>query len=125
MSLPVCLHGVAIDQFCLTCSESARARRAELEAAAAASRDPVSLSILQEAQALIHGDRQATYGHPRDNLGRIARLWSVVLGVDVTPEQVCLCMVQVKIARQVHRPKRDNLVDAAGYLALDELLGAP
>ena len=32
-------------------------------------------------------------------------------------EQVGLCMVQVKVARQMYKPKRDNLVDGAGYFA--------
>jgi hypothetical protein len=82
-------------------------------------------SILQEAQDLIHGERQSTYGHPCTNLDRVARLWSVVLGADVTAEQVCLCMALLKVARQVNKPKRDNLVDAAGYLALVERLDEP
>ena len=49
---------------------------------------------------------------------RLSRRWAAILGVDeVTPEQVALCMVAVKISREVHRPKRDNLVDIAGYAA--------
>ncbi|MBA3776896.1 MAG: hypothetical protein H0X11_10715 [Betaproteobacteria bacterium] len=85
----------------------------------------MSPSILTEANDLIHGDRQASYGHPRTNLDRVAALWSVPLGVTVTAEQVCLCMALLKIARQVNKAKRDNLVDAAGYIALIERLGEP
>ena len=39
-----------------------------------------------------------------------------ILGIEVTPKQVGLCMVGVKISREVHEHKRDNLVDGAGYL---------
>ena len=80
------------------------------------------MTILDEAKNLVYGDRQADYGHPLDNFTTIARLWSVILGVDITAEQVALCMVQVKIARQLWRPKRDNLVDACGYAATLELV---
>jgi len=72
-------------------------------------------SILTEAQGLVHGDRNESYGHPLDNFGRIAKMWTALLGVEITPEQVGLCMIAVKLSRECHAPKRDNLVDAAAY----------
>lgn len=80
------------------------------------------MNIFEEANELIHGPRQASYDHPYYNFSRIAKIWSVVLGMEVTPEQVGLCMVGVKIAREAYSPKRDNLVDAAGYLGTIELV---
>ena len=77
---------------------------------------PIDKSILDEAYTLVTGDRQKTYDHPARNFDRIARLWSVALDKEVTPEDVAVCMVLVKIARQVHAPKRDNIVDGIGYL---------
>jgi hypothetical protein len=74
-------------------------------------------TILQEAQDVVYGDRQADYGSVTQNFTTIARLWSAVLGIKVSPEQVGLCMVQVKVARQMNKPKRDNLVDICGYAA--------
>lgn len=41
-----------------------------------------------------------------------------MIGVSVTPQQVCLCMVQLKIARELNKPTRDNRVDLCGYAAL-------
>jgi hypothetical protein len=58
-------------------------------------------------------------------MARIAMIWSGILDFTVTPEQVCLCMAGLKLARQAKRHKRDNLVDAAGYLALVERLAEP
>ena len=72
-------------------------------------------TILEEAQRLITGDRNQTYDHPIENFNRIARIWSVIFGIEVTEEQVGLAMVGVKIAREAYMPKRDNLVDGAGY----------
>ena len=72
-------------------------------------------SVLLEAQSLVHGDRQTAYGHPFDDFSRTAAMWSAILGVTVTAEQVGLCMCAVKISRQCNAPKRDNMVDLAGY----------
>jgi hypothetical protein len=75
------------------------------------------MNILEEANSLVSGDRQSNYGHPLDDFSRTAKMWSAILGVEISAEQVGLCMVAVKISRQVNKPKRDNLVDAAGYSA--------
>ena len=74
-----------------------------------------SLNILEEANELVNGDRQASYGHPIDDFTRTAKMWSAIIGHEVTAEQVGLCMCAVKLSRQCNRPKRDNLVDLAGY----------
>jgi hypothetical protein len=76
--------------------------------------------ILDEAKRLTHTDRQKNYGSPYVNHKRIADLWSPIFGVTVTPEQVALAMIQVKVAREINRHTRDNLVDLIGYtLTLD------
>ncbi len=77
-------------------------------------------SILFEAHNLVHGVRGEDYGHPYEDFSRTAKIWSAILGVDVTPEQVALCMIGVKISRECNKPKRDNRIDIAGYAeALD------
>lgn len=74
---------------------------------------------LAEASELISGDRQKDYGPPEENFARIADLWAVVLGVDVSPAQVALCMAQLKVARLINSPDHgDSWVDAAGYIGL-------
>lgn len=75
-------------------------------------------TILQEADRLINGDRQKAYGNAFDDFSTTARLWEVVLGLkanSISPEQVALCMVQLKVSRELRNPKRDNRVDMAGY----------
>lgn len=81
-------------------------------------------SPAQEADRLVNGDRQADYGHPLDDFTKTGTMWGAILqiGRDVTPEEVALCMVEVKVARQVHKPKRDNIVDAIGYLLTYDLI---
>jgi hypothetical protein len=72
-------------------------------------------SILEEAKRIVHGERGENYGHPFEDFSRTAQIWSAILDMEVTPEQVALCMVGLKISREVNRPKRDNIVDGAGY----------
>lgn len=79
-------------------------------------------SILQKAHNLINGPRQASYGSPFDNWSRTAKIWSVILGIEVTPEQAALCMIGTKLAREVHKPAVDNMLDIAGYVGVHELI---
>ena len=71
--------------------------------------------LAAEAARLVTGDRNEAYGHPLDNLDRAARIWSVILGSEITAEQVCLCMEGMKIAREINAPKLDNIIDGCGY----------
>jgi hypothetical protein len=81
---------------------------------------PIDVTIATDAIHVVNGPRQRDYAHPRINFQRIADLWSPVLGIEVTPEPVGLCMIQVKVAREINRHTRDNLVDLIGYtLTLD------
>lgn len=75
-------------------------------------------TILEEAQRLVYGPREADYGHPYDDYTKTAALWSVILETEVTAKDAALCMVAVKISREIHHPKRDNLIDIAGYAAV-------
>jgi hypothetical protein len=81
---------------------------------------PIDPTLTADAVQAVTGPRQRDYAHPKINFQRIANLWSIILDVDITPEQVALCMIQVKIAREMNRHTRDNLVDLIGYtLTLD------
>jgi len=81
---------------------------------------PIDPTLATDAIAAVTGPRQRDYAHPKVNFQRIANLWSIVLDVDITPEQVALCMITMKVAREMNRHTRDNLVDIIGYsLTLD------
>lgn len=79
--------------------------------------------ILREAEGLITGDRNQTYGSPTQNFQNTADMWNVLLrhkfkdGEKITPTDVANLMVALKLARMVAQPKRDNFVDIAGYAA--------
>jgi hypothetical protein len=72
-------------------------------------------SVAEEAQRIVGGDRNASYGHPYQDYIRTAALQSAVLGQKVTAKQACLNMIAVKLSREAFKHKRDNLVDIVGY----------
>lgn len=67
------------------------------------------------AADLVTGSKQIDYAHPLDNFTRAAQIWSAILGITVSPEQVALCMVGMKISREVANQKLDNTIDGIGY----------
>ena len=85
------------------------------------SEETTEKSILEEAEELTGGARQEQYGHPIVNFQNIADLWNKFINgkyeswIELTPEDVGFLMVLVKVAREMHTPKRDNLIDGAGY----------
>ncbi|MFA6087427.1 DUF6378 domain-containing protein [Mucilaginibacter sp.] len=72
-------------------------------------------NVLEEANRLIYGDRAKAYGPVTASFERIAKFWSTILDVPVTAEQVGLCMIALKMSRQISKAGRDNIVDIAGY----------
>jgi hypothetical protein len=79
-------------------------------------------NVLLIADSLVHGERQKHYGRPFDDYSRVAKIWEVILGCPVTPKQAALCMVGIKISREINAPKLDNLVDMAGYAEVANMI---
>jgi hypothetical protein len=79
---------------------------------------------LLEQAALIVDRRRRTYGQPTELFEHVARRWSLVLGVNLTPAQAILCLIDLKAARLTHDPGHlDSIIDIAGYAGcLAELL---
>ncbi len=88
-------------------------------------------TVCQEADRLTGSDRVEAYGHPKINFDDIARMWTVILrdilkpGAKISLTHVGLCNVATKICRHIAHPKRDNLVDMAGYANTIEAVENP
>ena len=79
--------------------------------------------IYDQARQLTATDRQAQYGAPEDNLGRIGALWSVYVGKPLTAHDVAVMMALVKIGRIASGVTvRDNYVDAVADMGLADRL---
>ena len=74
--------------------------------------------LLDEAASVV-AMRRCTYGQPVDLFENVAARWSLTLRTKISPAQVALCMVDLKLARLTHDPKHlDSIVDVAGYAAV-------
>jgi len=75
-------------------------------------------ATLKHVQCVLD-DRGAIYGDARVNISETAARWSETLGGKITPEQVCLCMIDLKMARLTATPKHlDSVIDIIGYAAI-------
>lgn len=81
--------------------------------------------IIDQAQAVVEGERQVNYGSPEDNFKRIASLWEAYL-IGRKQEQlfvidekdVAMMMVLMKIARLMNNPNHwDSIKDGIGYFS--------
>lgn len=84
-------------------------------------RVPERSILLQEAEQLVTGDRNRTYGSPTQNFEDTATVWNVQLGHKLTEPltsgDVAMLMILLKVVRHKASKKRDNWLDIAGYAA--------
>jgi hypothetical protein len=86
--------------------------------------EPTEPSILLDAYALVHGDRNGTYGPPAQDYTRTAAIFAAVTGYEMSVAEALLFMVAMKMSRigyglEQEFPAemlRDSITDAAGYL---------
>ena len=77
-----------------------------------------SWSILGHTAKVLE-ERRDDYGDPVEQFRAIAERWSITLGTPITPSQVALCMIDLKLARLAYDPGHvDSVVDVIGYAAL-------
>ena len=69
--------------------------------------------------ANVVAERGSQYGDAAKSMAAIAARWSATLGRKITPAQVVLCLLDLKLVRLAHDPTHeDSAVDVCGYAAL-------
>jgi hypothetical protein len=74
--------------------------------------------LLAHAAGLV-SRRRREYGEPLEVFEAVAKRWSLTLGSEVSPGQVVLCLIDLKLARLARDQKHfDSVADVAGYAAV-------
>jgi Domain of unknown function (DUF6378) len=74
--------------------------------------------LLEHAAGIVNR-RRRDYGEPVELFEAVAARWSLTLGVKISPAQVVLCLIDLKLARLARDPRHlDSVVDVAGYAAV-------
>lgn len=79
-------------------------------------------AIIAEAVEITAHDRNDAYSPPEDNFANIALAWTALLRARgiitdaLTPGDVARMMTALKLVRDGNAPRRDNRVDALGYV---------
>jgi hypothetical protein len=73
--------------------------------------------LLEHAADLVTR-RRREYGEPVDLFEQVAKRWSLTLDTQISPAQVVLCLIDLKVARLARDPRHfDSQADVAGYAA--------
>lgn len=85
--------------------------------------DPIRVPVLAlDKTGAIVAQRATEYGDPRINFARIAGMWNGLFatrlaeGEEFSDTDVALAMIAVKLTREFHAHKDDNLDDIEGYV---------
>lgn len=143
------MHGLLNRGFTTSHPPVARAEAPHVGSVSGQPKGNTKESICSEADRLVDGARQGTYGHPLDNFTNIAELWTAYLrgkAYDfdpkdfvpepseveggfpratsdwLDPDDVAMLLVLLKVARLENGYHRDTLVDIAGYAKCNDLL---
>ena len=67
----------------------------------------------------IFEERRTNYGLAKHHFREVARRWSLILNCQITPQQVVMCLIELKLARLKENPVHlDSIIDIAGYAAV-------
>lgn len=79
--------------------------------------------IFEECNEILK-DRKNSYEDSnisdKDTLDYTSLMWSEYLNHEFSRANVCMMMAFLKLAREMVKPKKDNILDAINYLALYE-----
>ena len=77
------------------------------------------MNILDKANRIINErseEKERMYGPFNEGMERAAMIASGATGKTITPQDMYMCLVALKLSRQSYNHKEDNLLDAVAYL---------
>ena len=77
------------------------------------------MNILHEADQIVNHrsqEKERQYGNFDTCMERMRDLFNIMTGNNCTTQDMYMAMIAMKLARQSHAHREDNLLDAAAYM---------
>lgn len=78
-------------------------------------------NILDKASNIVYRrseEKTRQYGSPSASFERAAKIASVICDKEITPQDVLKVQMSLKLARETHAHKEDNLLDLVAYTSI-------
>jgi hypothetical protein len=77
------------------------------------------MNILKEADQIVNQrseEKERMYGPFSDSMELASSIATLLTGKNMETKDMYMCMVSLKLSREAHSHKEDNLLDAVAYL---------
>ena len=77
------------------------------------------MNILKEADQIVNQrseEKERMYGPFSDSMELASSIATLLTGKNIETKDMYMCMVALKLSREAHSHKEDNLLDAVAYL---------
>jgi len=77
-------------------------------------------TILQKAQSIVYDrsqERTRQYGDIQQSMKKAAEIASSISNKSYSPDDIYIAIISIKLSRQAHAHKEDNLLDCVAYMS--------
>jgi len=78
------------------------------------------MNILKKGHKILYDrseEKERQYGPMQDGIKRASMIASGALGRDVTPKEIYIMLIALKLSRESYNHKEDNLLDLVAYVS--------
>jgi sensor histidine kinase regulating citrate/malate metabolism len=78
------------------------------------------MNILEVANEIVNNrseEKQRQYGPFSNSMEKAAQIASLLTSKKLSAKDMYLCMIAIKLSREAHNHKEDNLLDLVAYVA--------
>lgn len=79
------------------------------------------MNLLERAQNIVYKrteESERQYGPFDEGMKKASEIASIITGKDLTPADMCIVLVALKMSRESYAHKEDNILDSLAYLEM-------
>jgi hypothetical protein len=77
------------------------------------------MNILEKANEIVNlrsEEKERQYGPFEEGMHKAANIASIISDKHISPKDMYICMISLKLSRESYNHKEDNLLDACAYI---------